>query len=155
MSGWCSWLRKAYQQFLGMVYWWDIPIYFSNHTNFKNPLMLEIIQTEEKMNKIFLLCDFDSCNFRNRKEGILLVYNKSAKLLEVRGFLLCVSCRTSDWGEARRDFYLWWFAFNHKGRRLCCRAGGSRQSWFGEQACLTAFHFPLLELHVDRFPIAS
>lgn len=76
-----------------------------NHTNFKNPLMLEIIQTEEKMNKINLLCDFDSCNFRNRKGVILLVY-KSAKLLEVRGFLLCVSCRTSDWREARRDFYL-------------------------------------------------
>lgn len=53
VGGWCpgDWLRKAHQQFLGVVCWWDISIYFSNHNNFKNPLMLGIIQAEERTNK--------------------------------------------------------------------------------------------------------
>lgn len=73
VGGWCpgNWLRRAHQQFLGVVCWWDISIYFSNHTNFKSPLMLGIIQLKKGQIKVNLLCDFDGSNFRVRKGGIL------------------------------------------------------------------------------------
>jgi len=35
----------------GLVYWWDISIYLSNHTKFKNPSTSEMSKTKEKTKK--------------------------------------------------------------------------------------------------------